>query len=284
MPVSKVQRRMQGQWSVVLKRADGYARHLPPEGVSRGRFVAEVLYDVDPGYADEVVEIMGRKRIVWLSTYRGEVTVYGSKPEARPERELVGKRPVDRLLVDLAPLLLDAVDKVEALKPLKSSPEVTEAARVAVDRIVAVCRRHALKGLSLADMRAAMWRLLPNKLMRSISRYEPRLQERSEAEAFPIEGVGKRRLPNGLTVKEKALAIICNGGLKGVTKTYLSQRIKPPMNANALGDVIGELEVEGSIVWATMRKDAASRPGDRLFSAAVGLPKLHDDGVMYHRE
>ena len=284
MPVSRVQRRMRGQWSVVLKRADGYARRLPPEGVSRGRFVADVLGDVDPGYTDEIVEIMGRKGIVWLSTYRGEVTVYGSKPEARPERELVGKRGTDALLADLGPLLSDAASMAERLKPFGSSPEVEEGARVAIGRIILVCERHALKGVPLADMRACLWRVLSSRLMSAIARQEPRLQERSEADAFAVTKAKPKRLPKGLTVKGKVRAIVERAGVKGITKTDVIQGIRPKPSTSELADVIGELETEGALVWGEMRKDAASRPGVRLFAASVGLPKVHDDGVMWHRE
>lgn len=284
MPVSGVQRRMRGLWSIVLNRADGYARKLPPGGVSRGRFVADVLRDVDPRDCDEVVEILARRGVVWLSRYRGEVTVYGQRPEARPERALVGSRPLDALFVDLAPLLIDALDAVEALRPRGTPPEVEEAARVNVGRILTVCRRKAASGLPLADMRAAMWRLLPPRLMTEIAYHEPRLQRASQAEAFEVAPQRPKRLPRGLTTKAKALGLIERAGPNGITRTDLLRAIQPRMAAADLAGIVGELEDEGAIVWAEMRLHEATRPGVRLFAASHGLPTVRGDGTMIPRE
>ena len=284
MPVSKVQRRMRGQWSIVLNRADRYARDIPPDGVSRGRFVADVLSDVDPRDCEEVVELLGRRRVVWLSRYRGEVTVYGQRPEASPERALVGSRPIDGLFADLGPLLLDATLKAEALRPRGTPPEAEEAARVSVGRILAVCRRKAASGLPLADMRAAMWCVLSPRLMKEIAYHEPRLQQASNAEAFAAEPPRPQRLPRGLTPKAKAKALVERAGLDGITRTGVLKAIQPRMSANDLAAVIGELEGEGAIVWGEMRLHDGVRRGVRLFSAAVGLPRVRPDGTMVRRE
>lgn len=283
MPVSRVQKALRGHWSVVQRRADGYARRIPPDGVSRGRFVADVLTDVDPRFCDQVVEMLGRRGIVWLSRYRGEVTVYGEKPQARGKRELAGSKPIDLFLADVAPLLRDAAQAVGAIRPRGTPPEAEEACRVAVGRIIEVCRRKASEGLLLAEMREAMWSVLSSRLMTEIAFREPRLQQGSIAESFETEARRLKRLPNGLTPKAKTLAIVQRAGLDGITKSAIQARIQPRVSANDFAEIIGELETEGVIVWGEMRLNTATRSGVRLFSVEAGLPTVWPDGTMARR-
>jgi hypothetical protein len=283
MPVSGIMRRMGGQWPAIVGRATDYARRIPPDGVSRGRFVVDVLCDVDPRDCDEVVEMLGRRRIVWLSRRRGLVTVYGSRPTEGRWKAQETERRTEAFLSDLAPWAFKALRYAEDKQAAGSSPTIEDGLRAAVGQILRICSRHLSRGLLLHEAREAMWKLFPAALMQAVAYHEPRLHRRSEAEDLEEEAIRPRRAPNGLSVKQKIILAIERAGFEGATRTDISRSVRPYISTQRMNEIVAELEQDRVIVSMTVRSNNVGRPGQRFFTAEIGLPVVGSDGTMNRR-
>jgi len=269
---------MASQWSVVVSRAVGYARGIRPSGVSGALFARDVLFDVDPRDVDEVLGLLHRRKVVFVSRQRGAVLVYGAKPEAQPRVDEAN--PLDRFVADVAPLVLSLLDAVEERDRTAERELVEARERVSViaGRIGRLCRKNSASGLALPAIRSALWRLFPVSAIRAVAFHEPRLQRSHEAVSFEAIEDRPARVARGLVLEEKVAAMIEKAGTRGLNRSDVLNGVRPRIDATKLDEVAGQLIAAGLVVSGVMRVGSRGRSGVRYFSASVGLPLVNAQG------
>jgi len=263
---------MRAHWSVVVSRSQSYASRIGPTGLSGAAFARDVLFDVDPRDVDEVLTLLHRRKIIWVSRNRGAVHVYGERPERREREE---RSPLAAMLSAIAPHAYDAAFAIEARA--EGIAEARERARVAAGRIARIALKHG-RSAGLGAVRAALWLTFPEAVMKAVAFEAPALQRSSAVERIePIES-RPGRIARGLGLEEKVAALIEKAGVRGINRSGLLNGIRPVIDASTLEAVVGQLEAAGMIVSGEMRIGSTGRPGTRYFSAAVGLPYVTSKG------
>lgn len=277
MPVSKVLRRMGPRWPIIVRRVEELRRRMAPEGLMGDRFAREALSDVDPADLDEVLNLLHRRKLVFVSRNRGAVRVYGSKP-GQPSKH--GAKALEQPLAAFLGAVVSHMAEAGLQVSARSAgdQEAAERLRIAVGRVLALCYRHEGRGLSLGDMRGALWQTFADPVMKAVAFHEPRLQRESDAESFDRPKAKPGRIASGLSVDEKVFRLIEKAGKRGITATQLLDGIRPLMTADQISAIAGGLEASGMVVSGIMRVAAKGTPGRRYFTADIGLPYVRANG------
>lgn len=274
---------MRGGWNAVIFRSEAYAATLPPEGVSGAVFEKAALSDVDPRDCDEVLRLLHRRRVVWVSRQRGMVRVYGRRPDVpppvrKPSHETVFAQAVAGGMLELVDA---AADLDRAKRDKVDLPSASARAHTMASRVAGAAAIQIGKGsVSLPEARAVMWRLFPVSAMKLVAFHAPRLDFDSPHERLPDAPPPKpKRIASGLSLDERVFRLIEKAGAKGVSRTDLVKAI-PKVRHQDVEDVTAQLASADMIVSGRMRFGRTGRHGTRYFTAEIGLPRLTSRGEV----
>lgn len=268
--VSTVIKRMGSQWSSIVDRVREFASVVPDEGMSGGDFEKAVLTDVDPRNVDDVLWGLHRRKIVYVSRNRGAVIVYRDRPPSRYKPDwAISTSPEGKFVSNVAPHVFSALSQNTAYSRI-----------IASDRIMKVCRSHEKQGLSLPDMRAALWAVFHGDIMKMLAARHPVFQLRSLATNLPVIPPKQRRLPRGSTVTQKLLAMIEKAGAPGINITALKKGLAL-YERPSVDEALSQCEEQGLVVSSRLRVLGHGRTGRRFFSAKHGLPYVDAKGLAH---
>ncbi|TFZ56068.1 hypothetical protein E4V01_20415 [Methylorubrum sp. Q1] len=280
MPTSPVERHLGSRWPIILHRARAYRSSIPTEGMTGAAYADAVLFpDVEPTLIGEVLTLLNRRGLAWVRRSRGSVWVFGVRPKNIAIPKDTVAEASGALCQAIAGHML-ALARTEAASRHASengdqegSCRLAGEGQVHCSRIVPIVRSHAIKGLALADIRNAMHDVFSPAAIEALTRYEARLAPEAVADALdePQKAPKAKRLPNGLSLTEKAFEHIAAAGPAGATRTRLMDAIRPKPDAEAVSAVLAALTADGRVTEREVRSGGRGRPAVRFFAAPAGL-------------
>lgn len=287
MPVSKLQRRMAGGFERLIERAIDGRDRIPAEGMTLAAYAEATLYDVAEPLIGEALKILHGRKIVFVRRKQGAARIHATRP-AKGDGTNPSRTPLGLLLAAVAPHVPALANAERARDDARKADawdahgQADEAVRVQAWRIIALCRRHAERGLPVAEIRAALHTAFAQDAMAALAFHEPRLQAGSGAGTLAVTALPseRKRAPKGAGVEAKALHIIERGGERGASKSDLLRALRPRVTTDALARTLTSLCASGRVASGTLRMQPKGPPSLRYFLATHGLPKVDARGVV----